>query len=113
MLDPQSMSPGSIMPPYEWLLTNNLDTSKTSRMIWAMRKLGVPYPDNYEQQANLDLESQADSIKKTLGNENIKTSQNKEIIALIAYLQRLGKDIKAAPPEEATAGKEQTSVFGN
>jgi cytochrome c oxidase cbb3-type subunit I/II len=113
MLDPQSMSPGSIMPAYQWLLTDNLDTAKTSKMIWAMKKLGVPYPDNYEQHANLDLENQADSIRKVLGNDQIKTSKNKEIIALIAYLQRLGKDIKAAPKEESTARKEQTSLFGN
>jgi cytochrome c oxidase cbb3-type subunit I/II len=113
MLDPQSMSPGSIMPAYEWLLTNNLDTTKTSKMIWAMRKLGVPYSEDYEHQANLDLENQADSIRKELGNDRIKTSQNKEIIALIAYLQRLGKDIKSAPQVESAARKDQTSLFGN
>jgi cytochrome c oxidase cbb3-type subunit I/II len=113
MLDPQSMSPGSIMPSYEWLLKNNLDTTKTAKMIWAMRILGVPYAENYEHQANLDLENQADSIRRGLGNEKIKTSQNKEIIALIAYLQRLGKDIKAAPQDESAERKEQTSLFGN
>ena len=49
MMDPQSMSPGSIMPSYAWLLENNFDTARTPKMIWAMRKLGVPYPDGYEK----------------------------------------------------------------
>jgi cytochrome c oxidase cbb3-type subunit I/II len=43
MLDPQTMSPGSIMPPYEWLITQKLDTTTTISKINAMRSLGVPY----------------------------------------------------------------------
>lgn len=113
MMDPQSMSPGSIMPSYGWLLENNIDTALTPNMIWAMRKLGVPYPDGYEAQANQDLERQADSIRTTLILDKFKTPHNKEILALIAYLQRLGRDIKSAPKQEVTKIQKYESVLGN
>jgi cytochrome c oxidase cbb3-type subunit I/II len=100
MLDPQSMSPGSIMPSYGWLLDNKIDTSKTPAMIRAMQTLGVPYPAGYDQEANKDLTAQAESIKKSLQADKIKTNHQQEIVALIAYLQRMGKDIKAVPKEE-------------
>lgn len=103
MLDPQSMSPGSIMPTYGWLLDDKIDTSRTAPMIRAMTTLGVPYPAGYDQQANKDLLLQADEIKLSLAADKIKTNNQQEIIALIAYLQRLGKDIKAMPKDESAA----------
>jgi cytochrome c oxidase cbb3-type subunit I/II len=81
-------------------------------MIWAMRKLGVPYPEGYEDQANKDLETQAAMISLNLKADKIKSSDHKEIIALIAYLQRLGKDIKAAPKAQL-ASNEGDKVMGN
>ena len=95
MLDPQTMSPGSIMPPYEWLITQTLDTTTTRSKINAMRTLGVPYPEGYEDKANHDLDTQAKEIAGDLQKNNINVKSDKEIIALIAYLQRLGTDIKA------------------
>ncbi|WP_316841876.1 cytochrome-c oxidase, cbb3-type subunit I [Pedobacter gandavensis] len=95
MLDPQTMSPGSIMPPYEWLITQTLDTTTTISKINAMRTLGVPYDEGYEHKANRDLDKQAKAIAADLRQNNIKVKDDKEIIALIAYLQRLGIDIKA------------------
>jgi cytochrome c oxidase cbb3-type subunit I/II len=94
MEDPRSMSPGSIMPAYPWLLENALDVSSTPAKINAMRKIGVPYDEGYENLANRDLTTQADKIVASLKESGIKTSSDKEIIALIAYLQRLGMDIK-------------------
>ena len=94
MLEPSSMSPGSIMPTYPWLLDDNLDTASTAAKIRAMQTVGVPYPQGYDLIANNDLMHQADSIKNTLAESGIKTASDKEIVALIAYLQRLGKDIK-------------------
>jgi cytochrome c oxidase cbb3-type subunit I/II len=88
------MSPGSIMPNYAWMLDDDLDTSTTAAKIRAMQTLGVPYPAGYDQIANADLMHQADSITKNLADAGIKTVSNKEIIAMIAYLQRLGTDIK-------------------
>jgi len=95
LFDPQTMSPGSIMPPYEWLTTQKLDKSTTPSKINAMRTLGVPYAEGYENQANDDLERQAEEIATDLQKNSVRVKSDKEIIALIAYLQRLGTDIKA------------------
>lgn len=97
MLEPQSMSPGSIMPSYNWLLDNPIDTALTPAKIRAMQTLGVPYPAGYDKVANADLMSQANLIRINLKLDKINTAANKEIIALIAYLQRVGTDIKAQP----------------
>ncbi len=96
MENPSSISPGSIMPAYPWLYTQDLDVSKTEAKILAMQTLGVPYPKNYEKIALEDLQVQADSISKDLLNSGAVAEPNKEIIALIAYLQRLGTDIKVS-----------------
>lgn len=95
MLEPVSMAPGSIMPPYPWLFEKSIDIASTKSKIHAMRKLGVPYPHNYEAIADQDLRKQADAIAANLKKEKINIKSDKQIIALIAYLQRMGKDIKA------------------
>jgi cytochrome c oxidase cbb3-type subunit I/II len=94
MDDPRSMSPGSIMPNYSWMLENDLDTSTTAVKIRAMMTLGVPYPKGYDERANKDLMNQEKKIVESLQKDGIKTYPNKEIIAMIAYLQRMGMDIK-------------------
>ncbi|TWI79298.1 cytochrome c oxidase cbb3-type subunit I/II [Lacibacter cauensis] len=103
MMDPRSMSPGSIMPNYPWLLDNDLDTASTPAKIRAMQKLGVPYAEGFDAKANKDLMTQANGIRISLKMDKIETPANKEIIALIAYLQRLGKDIKAEKKTETAA----------
>jgi cytochrome c oxidase cbb3-type subunit I/II len=95
MMDPRIMSPGSIMPSYGWLLDNKIDTASTPAKIRAMQKLGVPYPAGYDKTANKDLLRQANGIRISLKMDKIETPKDAEIVALIAYLQRLGKDIKA------------------
>ena len=95
MENPRSMSPGSLMPSYPWLLSSDLDISTTESKINAMRSIGVPYSEGYEKIANDDLQKQAEQIAADLQNAGAPTEPNKEIIALIAYLQRLGTDIKA------------------
>ena len=90
MLDPTTMSPGSLMPPYPWLSENDLKTNLTPRKIRAMQKLGVPYPDKYDTMALTDLESQAQKISAALEETGLIVEWNKEIVALIAYLQALG-----------------------
>jgi cytochrome c oxidase cbb3-type subunit I/II len=96
MQDPISMSPGSIMPRYPWLLEDPLDVSTTPTKISALRTIGVPYPQGYEEQAVTDLTLQAENIAKDLQAQGVPSEPDKEIIALIAYLQRLGTDIKGA-----------------
>jgi cytochrome c oxidase cbb3-type subunit I/II len=97
LYDPTSTSPYSIMPRYIWLFKNKLDTASTPAKIRAMRTLGVPYPKGYDKLANADLMKQATEIADNLRKEKIETPANKEVIALIAYLQRLGRDIQAEP----------------
>jgi cytochrome c oxidase cbb3-type subunit I/II len=96
MLDPTTMSPGSIMPAYPFLFENVLNTSETTAKIAALRKIGVPYPKNYEEKALADFDAQREKVVKNLREQGIKDEgiEDKEIIAIIAYLQRLGTDIK-------------------
>ena len=94
MRDPLETSPGSIMPSYPWLYTNDLNTMNTPAKIRAMTKLGVPYPEGYDKTCNTDLANQAKTIADGLAQNKIKADPAKEIIAVIAYLQRLGTDIK-------------------
>ncbi len=96
MLEPESMSPGSMMPPYPWLFYNYWDKESTSTKINAMRKLGVPYEEGFENEALSNAESQAKEIVDGLRTESIQADPDTEIIALIAYLQRIGTDIKNA-----------------
>ncbi|MCL4548235.1 MAG: cytochrome-c oxidase, cbb3-type subunit I [Bacteroidetes bacterium] len=95
--DPRQMSPGSIMPRFPWLLTQTLDTTTTATKIRAMRSLGVPYEAGYDKYANIDLAKQAGVITQDLINNGVPVEPDKDIIALIAYLQRLGTDIKVKP----------------
>jgi cytochrome c oxidase cbb3-type subunit I/II len=92
--NPRNISPGSIMPSYDWLLKQNLDLTTTEDKIKAMRILGVPYAENYEKISNEELMKQAEEISKDMEKNGFKIESNKEVIALIAYLQRLGTDIK-------------------
>ena len=97
MEDPTTMSPGSIMPPYPWLIEDQLNTSTLPAKIRAMQSMGVPYPEGYDVQAGADLKKQADAIAANLAKDGIEVMSDREIIAMIAYLQRLGTDIKAQP----------------
>ena len=92
--DPSSTSEGTIMPAYGWFLTNEIDTASTPSKIRVMQTLGVPYPEGYDLIANKDLIKQANKIVASLKTEDIVVPPNREIIAMIAYLQRLGTDIK-------------------
>ncbi|MCF8406733.1 MAG: cytochrome-c oxidase, cbb3-type subunit I [Chitinophagaceae bacterium] len=91
--EPNSISTGSVMPSYSFLIDDNLDTASTPLKINAMRTLGVPYAADYASKANQDLMIQAKAIADDLQKDGIKVAPTKEIIALIAYMQRLGTDI--------------------
>ena len=91
--EPSSMSEGSIMPAYPFLLEQDLDISSTEAKIRAMQTLGVPYEKGYDKLAVADLVAQSQTIANNLKNDSIRISPKKEVIALIAYLQRMGTDI--------------------
>ncbi|GAB4092828.1 bifunctional cbb3-type cytochrome c oxidase subunit I/II [Flaviaesturariibacter terrae] len=101
--DPQSISTGSVMPSYSFLVDHTLDITTTPTKIRAMRKLGVPYAEGYERQANADLAKQAEGIAANLRKDSINVPAGREIIAVIAYLQRLGTDI-SKEPKAASSG---------
>jgi cytochrome c oxidase cbb3-type subunit I/II len=100
MLAPSEVSNGSVMPAYSWLFDQTIDMSTTAPKINALRKIGVPYAPGYEDTANIDLEKQATKIAETLKMEGYEVAPETEIVALIAYLQRLGMDIKAEKTTE-------------
>ncbi|MBZ0201426.1 MAG: cytochrome-c oxidase, cbb3-type subunit I [Ignavibacteria bacterium] len=100
MQDPRQISPGSLMPVYDWLLENDLDISTTESKINALRSIGVPYTEGYEKIANDDLNKQAMEIAADLQKNGAPVTPEKEIIAMIAYLQRLGTDIKGNKPAD-------------
>lgn len=98
MKDPRSTTTGSLMPPYPWLYENDLDTSLTREKIAAFRTLGAPYTDEEVANAKANLEAQAKQITEELVEQGVDAPEgleNKEIIALIAYLQKLGTGISA------------------
>lgn len=100
MLDPQKMNEQSIMPPYPWLISDQMDISTLPAKIRVMQMLGVPYPEGYDKIAAEDLKKQADSIAADLKANGIEVQSDREIIALIAYMHKLGKDISANKPAE-------------
>jgi len=94
-VNPQKTNIQSIMPPYPWLARQDLNIESTPKKIRAMQSLGVPYPEGYDQQAIADLKAQAAQIAGGLRSAGIEVADQKEIIALIAYMQRLGTDISS------------------
>ncbi|MDD2986870.1 cytochrome-c oxidase, cbb3-type subunit I [Flavobacterium sp.] len=114
MWDPQSTSPGSIMPGYKWLYDNEaMDHSIIQKKMEVMVTLGVPYSDEEIKNALQNIDAQGTKIEKSLFSdpdfaksyeeskkkalargEEFVPMKNREIVALIAYLQRLGTDIK-------------------
>ncbi|TNE97555.1 MAG: cytochrome-c oxidase, cbb3-type subunit I, partial [Bacteroidetes bacterium] len=112
LIRPKDVSEGSIMPAYPWMNENALDLSLMEKKINAMRTLGVPYEEGYEKKAAEDAKAQAEVVATNIVNElaglvkgidkdaKIKELKEKEIVAIIAYLQRLGVDIKAEPTSD-------------
>ncbi|WP_299441321.1 cytochrome-c oxidase, cbb3-type subunit I [uncultured Aquimarina sp.] len=111
--DPQSTSSGSIMPSYKWLLKNELDRSDTETKMEVMVTLGVPYTSEEIARAQKWMDEQATQIEKNLYDDpdfaktyeadkkyakenglDFIEMRDREVIALIAYIQRLGTDIK-------------------
>ncbi len=109
MYDPQSISAGSLMPRYQWLIHDKLDNSLLQKKMQAMVTLGVPYTPEEIANAPQTLEAQAkkieaslmkdSDIQKSFGTETANPLKDREIIALIAYLQRLGTDTAAKPKQ--------------
>ncbi|MBK5298982.1 MAG: cytochrome-c oxidase, cbb3-type subunit II, partial [Vicinamibacteria bacterium] len=97
MRQPSATSPGSIMPGYPWLYDTALDTSHIEGKVITLRRLGVPYAEGFERLAGTELSAQATQIADGLARAGQRVDSGTEIVALIAYMQRLGTDIKPRP----------------
>ena len=123
MWDPRDTSPGSIMPRYPWLITNKLDRGNTVAKMETMVKLGVPYEEEDFENMTESMDQQAIAIEKSVfadaaeikarfekeskeKGEDFVPLRDREITALIAYLQRLGTDI-------STEQTETTGIIGS
>jgi len=89
--NPRSISAGSNMPNFQWLLTDTLDLSVMPKRIGVQRILGVPYPEMTGEQVIASARAQAAQIADDLRVAGANVSPDKEVIAVIAYLQKLGK----------------------
>lgn len=111
--DPRSTSPRSIMPPYDWLLRDNAVISDLPAKMKTLRTLGVPYSDDEIANAVTLAQKQAKEIADDVAaNGGPKGLENKEVIAMTAFMQRLGKDIKAASAPTAQNGVSSNAQSG-
>jgi cytochrome c oxidase cbb3-type subunit I/II len=93
MLDPRSVTPGSIMPVYTWLYDQKIEFDGIQRRFEVMKSLGVPYTDEQVRNSPNAAREEAKAIAESLSSDsNVKGLEQREIVALIAYLQRLGKN---------------------
>jgi cytochrome c oxidase cbb3-type subunit I/II len=100
MAIPRSTTPGSVMPRYPHLLTDEYDTSLVGSKLRALRAVGVPYTDGEIETAMASMQTQARTIAAEVEAQQGPTGlAGKEIVALTAYLQRLGTDIRWKRPQ--------------
>ncbi|NBQ57523.1 MAG: cytochrome-c oxidase, cbb3-type subunit I [Opitutaceae bacterium] len=101
MENPRAISVGSNMPNYPWLFTTPTDIAALPRKITVQRQIGVPYPEWTDAQITADFDLQAKAIVEDLKTAGGVIAPDKQIVALIAYLQKLGKYETVAPQSSA------------
>lgn len=94
--NPLEMNPQTIMPEYGWLARKDVDLDEIPAKIRVMQTLGVPYEKGYEDIAVKEYMEQAEKIVADLKASGVEVEPTKEIIAIIAYLHKLGRDISPA-----------------
>jgi cytochrome c oxidase cbb3-type subunit I/II len=100
MMDPRAITPGSNMPAYSHLASAKLDFADTPAKMRALRSVGVPYTDSDIAHAAADARAQGDAVSADLAKEGVNVAPDTQMVAVIAYLQRLGAKPapKPAPP---------------
>jgi cytochrome c oxidase cbb3-type subunit I/II len=106
-MDPRSVSPGSVMPGYAFLATSTVELDKSAGKIAAMKTLGVPYKEGDIQGAVADAKTQGAYVAKELAEQGLKAEPQSELVALIAYMNRLGRPVVAAPATTPVAKGDQ------
>ncbi len=105
MLDPRAISPGSNMPSYSWLDRSETDLTALPSKISVMRTLGVPYPEWSADEVVTNARTQATQITEELRAQGRYVSPDREIVALISYLQKLGKSEPVAARTAASGAR--------
>ena len=95
--DPRSISAGSNMPCFPWLITQSTDVAALPSKISVQRMLGVPYPAWTPAEIQSRVDTQAKEVTQRLRADGVYIAPDREIVALIAYLQKLGKYESIAP----------------
>ncbi|MCK9640080.1 MAG: cytochrome-c oxidase, cbb3-type subunit I [Prolixibacteraceae bacterium] len=95
-MKPNSVVPRSIMPAYPFLVVNEADINAVPAKIRGMRMLGVPYQEGFDKQAIASYMADAQKIADELKLAGVDIKPTKEVIAVIAYLHKLGRDISPA-----------------
>jgi cytochrome c oxidase cbb3-type subunit I/II len=103
MEDPRSVSVGSNMPAYRAMLANDTDVAALPAKLAVQRTLGVPYPEWTPEQIAARVNEQAREIARDLRSAGAYVAPEKEIVAMIAYLQVLGRSESVRPPPPAVA----------
>ena len=96
MRDPRSTTPESVMPAYPWLHSSRIDPGDVRASLVALRKTGTPYSESDIAGVEESLAVQGGAIAERLRQSGIESDPDRAIIAMIAYLQRLGVDGRAA-----------------
>lgn len=92
MKDPRSMTPGSIMPVYPWLVGAKISPADVAASMTALARVGTPYAVTDPGSVGAALKEQGEQIVASLATAGVTAAWDDEIVALTAYLQRLGKD---------------------
>jgi cytochrome c oxidase cbb3-type subunit I/II len=102
MMNPRAISPGSNMPNYPWLFDTDTDVAALPAKLSVQRTLGVPYPALTPEEIQKQVDAQAQEIAGRLRESDIQVKPSREIVAIIAFLQKLGKS-DVVPPKLAAA----------
>jgi len=118
LIYPQDITPGSVMPRYAFLFDRPIDMQSLPTRVKIMRTLGVPYTDADQQNAIANAQAQAQKIVDNIASQNggkpfvvhdgQALASDRQAVALIAYLQRMGTDLTKSPPAPATASAPAT-----
>jgi cytochrome c oxidase cbb3-type subunit I/II len=104
MEEPQAITPRSIMPAYPWMMTRTVDFAAIQRRVDVLAMLGHPFGEALQRAPEMAREQAraiAASIEAQGGPPGL---EDKEIVAMVAYLQRLGTDLRRTAPAPTPAG---------
>jgi len=112
LVDPRAITPGSNMPPYAHLGQEKVDLTRTNEKMSALKSIGVPYKEAEIAAAERDAREQGAAIAKDLAGEGVQVEPDTQMVAVIAYLQRLGKKPEAPKPASPVAAAEAPNHGG-